>query len=161
MNKVVVDDLFAMKCYYSYQFGICEIWICEEDKFITRVSFREPDAGYECKETRLIKEAARQIDEYLYGGRMSFNLPINPQGTAFQKSVWNALMHVHYGETRTYKQIAEDIGNPKSCRAVGLANNRNPIAIIIPCHRIIGSNGKLVGYAGGLSVKEKLLDLER
>ena len=149
-----------MKNYYSYQTSICQIWICEEDNQITRVSFKKPENDYEEKETKLIREAARQIDEYLDGQRMSFNLPLNPKGTPYQKAVWEALTRVHYGETRTYKQIAEDIGNPKSCRAVGLANNRNPIAIIIPCHRIIGSNGKLVGYAGGMDIKEKLLALE-
>ncbi len=151
-----------MKYAYSYQTHIGQLWICEEDKQITRVSYKEPASdGYEKKETKLLREAARQIDEYLHGQRMSFHLPLNPQGTSYQKSVWSALQRVHYGETRTYKQIAEDIGKPKSCRAVGLANNKNPIAIIIPCHRIIGSNGKLVGYAGGLDIKEKLLSIER
>lgn len=150
-----------MKYYYSYQTRICQLWICEEDHFITKVSFRKPEGSYIEKETSLIREAARQIDEYMDGERTSFNLPLNPQGTPYQKAVWNTLQKVCFGETRTYKQIAEDIGNPLSCRAVGLANNKNPIAIIIPCHRIIGSNGKLTGYAGGLDVKEKLLTLER
>lgn len=149
-----------MKYCFSYQTAVCQIWICEEASHITRVSFRSPGDGYKEQETRLIREASRQIDEYLDRQRTSFNLPLNPEGTIFQKSVWEALLKVRYGETRTYKQIAEDIGNPKSCRAVGLANNRNPIAIIIPCHRIIGSSGKLVGYAGGLDIKEKLLSLE-
>lgn len=150
-----------MKYYYSYRTRICQLWICEEDKFITRVSFCKPDETYSEKETSLIREAARQIDEYMDGERTEFNLPLNPQGTPYQKAVWNTLQKVYFGETRTYKQIAEEIGNPQSCRAVGLANNKNPIAIIIPCHRIIGSNGKLTGYAGGLDVKEKLLALER
>lgn len=157
MNKPIVD---AMKFFYSYQTNLCQIWICEEDRQITRLSFRKPETDYEEKETKLIKEAIRQVDEYLEGNRTFFNLPLNPKGTVYQKTVWEALRKVHYGETRTYKQIAEAIGNPKSCRAVGLANNRNPIAIIIPCHRIIGSNGKLVGYAGGLDIKKKLLALE-
>lgn len=150
-----------MKYYYSYRMRICQIWICEEDNYITRVSFHKPEGTYKEQETNLIKEAARQIDEYLDGCRTEFRLPLNPQGTPFQKSVWDALQRVYFGETRTYKQIAEAIGNPRSCRAVGLANNKNPIAIVIPCHRIIGSNGKLTGYAGGLDVKEKLLMLER
>jgi O-6-methylguanine DNA methyltransferase len=150
-----------MKYCYSYQMKICQLWICEEDNCITRVSFRKPGGTiYEEQETTLIRETARQIDEYLDGHRTEFRLPLNPQGTPYQKTVWNALQRVHFGETRTYKQIAEEIGNPRSCRAVGLANNKNPIAIIIPCHRIIGSNGKLTGYAGGLHVKEKLLKLE-
>ncbi|WP_085536956.1 methylated-DNA--[protein]-cysteine S-methyltransferase [Massilibacteroides vaginae] len=150
-----------MKYYYSYPNRLCLIWICEEDKYITRVSFQKPDDSYKEQETPLIRETARQIDEYLDGERTEFTLPLNPQGTPYQKSVWNALQRVYFGETRTYKQIAEAIGNPQSCRAVGLANNKNPIAIIIPCHRIIGSNGKLTGYAGGLEIKEKLLLLER
>lgn len=150
-----------MKYCYPYKIGICQLWICEENQCITKVSFREPAEHYEEKDTNLIREAARQIDEYLDGQRTEFNLPLNPEGTPFQKSVWTALQKVRFGETRTYKQIAEEIGNPKACRAVGLANNRNPIAIIIPCHRIIGADGKLTGYAGGLEIKEMLLSLER
>lgn len=150
-----------MKYFYSYQTNIGQIWICEEDSKIIQLRFKKPETDIEEKETKLIREAIRQIDEYLQGERTSFTLPLNPQGTDYQKAVWSALQRVYYGETKTYKQIAEEIGSPKSCRAVGLANNRNPIAIIIPCHRIIGSNGKLVGYAGGLDVKEKLLALER
>ena len=82
------------------------------------------------------------------------------EGTPFQKKVWNALQNIPYGETRTYKQIAEEIGNPKACRAVGMANNKNPMIIVVPCHRVIGANGKLVGYGGGLEMKRALLDLE-
>ncbi len=150
-----------MKYCFCYPIGICQLWICEEDNFITKVSFRKPAEDYKEEETNLIRETIRQIEEYLDGQRTEFRLPLNPKGTAYQKSVWNALLNVNYGETRTYKQIAEAIGNPKSCRAVGMANNKNPIAIIIPCHRIIGSNGELTGYAGGLDIKEKLLTLER
>lgn len=150
-----------MRYCYPYQVGICQLWICEDDRAITHVSFRVPNEPYEEKDTTLIREAARQIDEYLDCQRTEFNLPLNPKGTPFQKSVWAALQKVRFGETRTYKQIAEEIGHPQACRAVGLANNRNPIAIIIPCHRIIGANGKLTGYAGGLEIKEMLLALER
>lgn len=112
-------------------------------------------------ETGIIKEAARQLQEYLDGNRTSFELPLNPQGTEFQKNVWKALCQIPYGETRSYKQVAEAIGNPKAPRAVGMANNKNPIMIIIPCHRVIGSNGSLIGYAGGLHIKERLLALEK
>ncbi len=87
-------------------------------------------------------------------------MPLNPNGTVFQKKVWNALCNIPYGETRSYKQVAEAVGNNKASRAVGMANNKNPIMIVIPCHRVIGSNGSLVGYAGGLDIKEKLLFLE-
>ncbi len=107
------------------------------------------------------REAARQLEAYFSGKLQSFNLKLAPEGTDFQKSVWKALCEIPYGETRTYKEIAVSIGKPKAYRAVGLANNRNPIAIIIPCHRVIGSNGKLTGYASGLDVKEFLLRLEK
>lgn len=101
-----------------------------------------------------------QITEYFFGKRKSFDLPIASKGTDFQKKVWQALCDIPYGETRSYKDIAIAVGNPKASRAVGMANNRNPIAIVVPCHRVIGSSGKLVGYAGGLETKEKLLALE-
>ena len=90
-----------------------------------------------------------------------FDLPLDPIGTEFQKKVWQALKEIPFGETRSYGEIAKLIGNEKASRAVGMANNKNPIAIIIPCHRVIGANGKLVGYAGGLDLKEKLLKLEK
>lgn len=112
-------------------------------------------------ETELIKEAAAQLTEYLDGRRKKFDLPLNPQGTEFQKKVWKALCDIPYGQTRSYKQVAEAVGNPKGPRAVGMANNRNPIIIFIPCHRVIGANGSLVGYGGGLHVKEKLLAIEK
>jgi methylated-DNA-[protein]-cysteine S-methyltransferase len=107
------------------------------------------------------REAARQLEAYFSGKLQSFDLKLAPEGTDFQKYVWKALCEIPYGETRTYKEIAVSIGKPKAYRAVGLANNRNPIAIIIPCHRVIGSNGKLTGYASGLDVKEFLLRLEK
>ncbi|MEA5082904.1 MAG: methylated-DNA--[protein]-cysteine S-methyltransferase [Lachnospiraceae bacterium] len=108
-----------------------------------------------------MEKCKMQLDEYFSGKRKEFNLNLNPKGTAFQLKVWNALQTVPYGETQTYGYIAKAINNPKAVRAVGGANNRNPISIIIPCHRIIGTNGKLVGYGGGLEVKEYLLNLER
>ncbi|MCC4767619.1 methylated-DNA--[protein]-cysteine S-methyltransferase [Methanosarcina sp. DH1] len=105
-------------------------------------------------------EAARQLEAYFSGGLESFDLKLAPEGTDFQKSVWKALCEIPYGETQTYKEIAVLIGKQKAYRAVGLANNWNPIAIIIPCHRVIGSDGKLTGYASGLAIKEFLLKLE-
>lgn len=106
-------------------------------------------------------EATRQLEAYFSGKLQSFDLKLSPEGTDFQKSVWKALCEIPYGETRTYKEIAESIRKPKAYRAVGLANNRNPIAIVIPCHRVIGSDGKLTGYASGLDIKEFLLRLEK
>ena len=112
------------------------------------------------RETPLLAEAMRQLAEYFAGERREFELPLAPEGTPFMRRVWAELVKVSYGATATYGEIAERIGNPGGSRAVGLANNRNPIAIIIPCHRIIGSSGKLVGYAGGVELKERLLALE-
>ena len=108
----------------------------------------------------IISEAFLQLEQYFKGERKEFSLPLNPKGTPFMKNVWNALCDIPYGKTVTYKDIAQAVGNPKACRAVGLANNKNPIAIVIPCHRVIGCSGKLVGYAGGLDLKRKLLVLE-
>jgi O-6-methylguanine DNA methyltransferase len=109
-----------------------------------------------------ISDAAyMQIREYLDGKRKVFDFPIELQGTVFQKKVWNVLRGIPFGETRTYAQIAAAIGNPKAARAVGLANGRNPVCIVVPCHRVIGANGKLIGYAGGLDMKKALLELER
>jgi len=113
------------------------------------------------KETPLVIQAAKQLEEYLSGDRKQFDLPLNPVGTEFQKSVWHMLQTIPYGEHWSYKQVAIALGKPTAARAVGMANNKNPIAIIIPCHRVIGSNGDLVGYAGGLAIKEQLLKLEK
>jgi len=106
-------------------------------------------------------DCVRQLDEYFDGKRQTFSLNLAPQGTPFQRQVWDALLQIPYGVTRSYQDIARAIGNPKAVRAVGGSNARNPIAIVIPCHRVIGANGKLTGYAGGLKYKRALLDLER
>jgi methylated-DNA-[protein]-cysteine S-methyltransferase len=109
----------------------------------------------------ILEKTRRQLDEYFRGLRRKFDIPLLMVGTDFQKSVWGALMKVPYGATSTYLQVAKDIGNERAVRAVGNANAANPISIVIPCHRIIGSSGALVGYGGGLSVKKRLLELER
>lgn len=113
------------------------------------------------KSTRLIRHTCKQLDEYLNGERENFRLEFSYCGTEFQKKVWKALQKIPFGETRSYQDIAKDIGNPKAVRAVGMANNKNPIPIIIPCHRVIGKNGDLTGYGGGLPMKRKLLHLEQ
>jgi methylated-DNA-[protein]-cysteine S-methyltransferase len=128
------------------------------DVFLNAVS--TPN-GYEKKETPLIKKAAQQFGEYFKGKRKTFNLPLTMQGTDFQMKVWNALKKIPYGKTISYGELAAMIGNPKACRAVGMANHNNPIAIIIPCHRVIGHDGSLTGYGGGLELKQKLLELEK
>lgn len=108
----------------------------------------------------VLLETEKQLNEYFAGERSQFDLPLDFQGTEFQKQVWQALLEIPYGETRSYGQIALSIGNPKSVRAVGAANGKNPISIIAPCHRVIGASGALTGFAGGLEVKARLLALE-
>lgn len=108
----------------------------------------------------LFTEARRQLDEYFAGTRVEFDLPLAPEGTAFQQQVWDGLRRIPHGRTKTYGQLAAEIGNPKAMRAVGLANGRNPISIIVPCHRVIGANGTLTGYGGGLKAKAWLLEHE-
>ncbi len=109
----------------------------------------------------LLTEAIRQLRAYFRGELREFTLPLEMQGTSFQKQVWRELLKIPYGETRSYADLATSIGVPKAVRAVGAANGANPIAIVIPCHRVIGSSGKLVGYGGGLELKRELLKLER
>lgn len=112
------------------------------------------------KETDLTEKAALELEEYFKGLRTSFTLPLAPRGTPFQMQVWNALLAIPYGETRSYKEIALAIKKPSASRAVGMAIHRNPIAILIPCHRVIGADGSLTGFAHGIPMKEKLLKLE-
>lgn len=162
-----------MKNIFFYKFKNCNllpcgIFIAEDDGSICRLSFAKEknykklkkDCEYKIKETPLIKRAAKQLDEYFNKKRKTFDLPLKPEGTDFQKKVWKALQRIPYGTTASYGEIAAAIGNHKASRAVGMANNRNPIAIIIPCHRVIGADGSLVGYAGGLEIKKILLELE-
>lgn len=118
-------------------------------------------SNYLEKDDDILSETRSQLDEYINGTRYHFTIPLQMVGSDFQKSVWKALLNVPYGSTSTYSQIAKDIDNINAVRAVANANGANCIGIIIPCHRIIGSNGELVGYAGGLSIKEKLLKLEK
>ncbi len=115
----------------------------------------------EKKSHSVLLEAERQLKEYFAGKRKSFSIPLDMRGTHFQRSVWEALLAIPFGETRTYGQLAQQVGNPQAARAVGAANGRNPISIIVPCHRVIGSSGKLTGFAGGLETKERLLDMEQ
>lgn len=138
-----------------------EITIAEKEGKIIQLSFgRCGMPEWTEEKTDVLIEAERQLREYFNGERKEFQLPLAPEGTAFQQKVWKALQTIPYGETRSYKEIAVQTGNEKACRAVGMANHRNPIGIMIPCHRVIGSGGKLVGYAGGLDKKKFLLELE-
>jgi methylated-DNA-[protein]-cysteine S-methyltransferase len=119
------------------------------------------DAEFVERDDEILERTTKQIDEYFKGNRKEFDIPLLMVGTDFQKRVWKALMRVPYGATSTYGQIAKNIGSPRAVRAVGNACGANPISIIVPCHRIIGSDGALVGYGGGLSVKRRLLQLEQ
>ncbi len=139
-----------------------EMALGEEGGKISRLWLRAQDApeAEPDSPTPLLRQAARQLEEYFAGRRKVFDLPLNPQGTPFQQKVWRALCAVPYGQTASYGRIAAAVGSPKACRAVGMANHANPIAIFIPCHRIIGSDGSLTGYGGGLDIKRALLALE-
>ena len=145
--------------FYETEIGI--IGIRENNKSITDIYFSKVDSNDNIEETALIKECFKQLKEYFDGSRVKFDLPLEVKGTEFQKKVWNELLKIPYGQTKSYKDIAIAIENERASRAVGMANNKNPIPIIIPCHRVIGSTGKLVGYAGGVNVKEKLLNIEK
>ena len=156
-----------MKYIKYVDFKLGKIGIVEENGKIVKIIIinkndennKNVDVFVE-KDTKLLVKAKNELEEYFDGKRKEFDLPLKQEGTEFQKKVWNALSKIPYGETRTYKEIAKMIGNEKASRAVGMANNKNNIPIIIPCHRVIGSDGKLVGYALGLDIKQYLLDLE-
>ncbi len=151
MKKVIYLDSPAGK--------LC---IAESGGYITDIFFAD-ERAMEAEEicTPVLEEAAAQLREYFQGKRKVFQLPIAPEGSPFRMKVWNALTKIPYGETRSYKQIAEAVGNAKACRAVGGANNKNPISIVVPCHRVIGADGSLTGYAGGTDKKSFLLELEK
>jgi methylated-DNA-[protein]-cysteine S-methyltransferase len=143
--------------------AIGRIGIEERDGAVTRLFFADCEEGTATAggETPLLAEAFRQLEAYLAGELTAFSLPLAPAGTPFQRSVWKVLETIPYGEAWSYKEVATRVGNPKATRAVGMANNRNPIAIVIPCHRVIGADGSLVGYGGGLERKVRLLALEK
>ena len=147
--------------YFVYTMPLGRLTIVANDKGLTRILFG-PHAieGATKRPSALTNTAATQLQEYFAGKRREFDLPLDPQGTDFQLRVWDELKKIPYGETRTYAQIAEAVGSPKGFRAVGLANNKNPLPIVVPCHRVIGAGGKLVGYAAGIKVKRYLLELE-
>lgn len=151
-----------MKNVYYYNSYLGKIGIAEENNKITDVFFENDklEGKYIINETDVLRQAALQLEEYFHGKRKTFSLDLAPEGTDFMKKVWKELSNIPYGQTVCYKDIAIAIGNEKACRAVGMANNRNPIPIFIPCHRVIGKNGALVGYSSGVDIKVKLLELE-
>ena len=147
---------------YFYESDIGKVGIIENSGRITHLYFTNAPLPKDIQidETPILREAGQQLKSYLAGKLKEFSLPLAPIGTDFMKQVWASLCEIPYGETVTYKEIAIKIGAPNAARAVGLANNRNPIPIFIPCHRVIGTNGALTGYRGGLELKKRLLDLE-
>lgn len=146
--------------YYTFTSEVGKITIEADESHIKSVGFNHPEPDGIKQLTPLISEARRQLEEYFNGKRKAFDLPVHPKGTPFQQRVWKALTQIPYGRTASYKEIAEAVKCSGGARAVGNANNKNPIAIIIPCHRVIGADGRLTGYAAGLDIKKYLLELE-
>lgn len=148
-------------CYMPSPIGV--LGIAEENGQITDVFFGRDKAPIGTLETvtPILQRAMNELREYFEGTRREFSIPLDPHGTEFQRSVWNALLTIPYGETRSYGQIAAQIGSPDASRAVGTANHNNPVSIFIPCHRVIGQDGSLTGYGGGLEAKKFLLELEQ
>lgn len=149
-----------MKNYIYYDAPFGKLTLISEENHLTGLYFDEIEVDGEHIETPLLKEAIQQLSEYFSGERKKFNIPLKLKGTDFQMKCWDGLQTIPYGETRSYQDMARYAGNKKAVRAVGGANHNNPISIIVPCHRVIGKNGKLVGFGGGLSTKEFLLELE-
>lgn len=158
----IISEGLGMK--YAFRYSTCagDVVIVEDGNSVTAIFFGSdipPDSVY--SETPLLKKACSQILEYLRGDRLEFSLPIKLEGTDFQRSVWNALLSIPYGETKSYSEIASAVGNPSSQRAVGSACSRNPILLVVPCHRVVSASGATSGYAAGVALKEKLLELEK
>lgn len=148
--------------FYSckYQFENISLYLVATETHLINIQFTQPQKAL-LQTTELLSMTTIQLDEYFQGKRTTFSLPFKLTGTPFQLAVWKELQNIPYGQTTSYKEIAQKINKPKAYRAVGMANNKNPLPIIIPCHRVIGSNGKLIGYAGGLKLKNYLLELEK
>ncbi|MBI9094848.1 MAG: methylated-DNA--[protein]-cysteine S-methyltransferase [Sphaerochaeta sp.] len=148
--------------YATYESPLGPITLQSDGKSLTALYFGlHEQETFGCSPLEIFTRTRQELDEYFSGKRKTFSIPLETRGTPFQKQVWDALLEIPYGETRSYEDIAIRIGKPKACRAIGMANNRNKIGIIIPCHRVIGKNGLLVGYAGGLDKKIGLLELEK
>ena len=152
--------------YTYFDSPIGPLLIAGDEDSIRRIEFPKngkaarPESEWRESSRGPVVEAVRQLREYFAGEREDFDLPLHPDGTEFQRGVWRRLQEIPYGKTISYGELARRVGNPKASRAVGAANGQNPIPIVIPCHRVIGANGKLTGFGGGLPIKEALLDLE-
>lgn len=149
-----------MVYFCKYKFENISLYLVATETHLINIQFTQPQKAL-LQTTELLSMATIQLDEYFQGKRTIFSLPFKLTGTPFQLAVWKELQNIPYGKTTSYKEIAQKINKPKAYRAVGMANNKNPLPIIIPCHRVIGSNGKLIGYAGGLNLKNYLLELEK
>jgi methylated-DNA-[protein]-cysteine S-methyltransferase len=152
--------------YSYYDSPIGPLLVAGDEQAVTQISFPKdgravrPEAHWTESAKGPVGEAIRQLREYFAGRRREFDLPLAPKGTEFQKSVWRRLQEIPYGESISYGELAKRAGNPKASRAVGAANGKNPLPIVVPCHRVIGANGKLVGFGGGLPTKQALLEIE-
>ncbi len=147
--------------YSSYETSLGPVYICEDKGFVTHLGFgKKPPFAATERDSPLMCRAHAQLKEYLGGGRTSFGLPLRPEGTPFEQAVWQQLQAIPYGETITYGELARRVGRPRAARAAGAACGKNPIAIFIPCHRVLGQNGGLTGYAWGEERKAALLELE-
>jgi methylated-DNA-[protein]-cysteine S-methyltransferase len=153
--KIIESPVGKLKLVASDKGLVAILWEKDSPR---RVRLNEP---VENKEHPVLIETERQLGEYFAGKRKAFSIALDMRGTRFQKDVWEALLAIPFGETRSYGQLAKQLGNPRASRAVGAANGRNPVSIIVPCHRVIGSSGKLTGFAGGLGTKAHLLGLEK
>jgi methylated-DNA-[protein]-cysteine S-methyltransferase len=148
--------------YCLYHSPVGTLLLAGDDLGLRHIQFEiniSIDKNWQLDQTQF-KAVTQQLDEYFAKTRKTFDLKLNPQGTDFQKQVWQQLQKIEYGQTKYYAEIADEINNPKAARAIGMANNKNPIPIIIPCHRVIGKNGSLTGFASGLDIKQQLLGLE-
>jgi len=153
-----------METIHYYQSPVGCLRLTANDKALTALQLLKDvscESKSEIPSNVIIQQTCKQLDEYFAGKRKTFELPLNPAGTPFQQKVWSALQQIPYGKTISYAQLAQSVDNPKACRAVGSANGKNPIIIIIPCHRVINADGRLGGFACGLEVKKQLLDLEQ
>lgn len=156
--------------YWRYETPIGDLLAAEEDGAVIRLCMAREGGNFpeeqgegaaQEKETRVLKQVYQELTEYFQGRRRDFHTPVQLLGSSFQMDVWEALQRIPYGETRSYGQLAASIGKPRACRAVGGANHKNPVMILVPCHRVIGADGSLTGFGGGLDVKQQLLELER
>jgi methylated-DNA-[protein]-cysteine S-methyltransferase len=154
-HKFITSPVGKLKLVASDKGLVAILWENDNPRRVPLTSSVEDD------QQKILVEVERQLNQYFTGERRSFSLPLDMRGTPFQKDVWEALLSIPFGETRSYGQLAKQIGRSSASRAVGAANGRNPISIIVPCHRVIGSSGKLTGFAGGLETKATLLDMEK